>query len=56
MISSIQFSTYQQIASMQTHIDNIIQEAMIAKSQISSGLTPSLASLIGIGQKVNILA
>jgi hypothetical protein len=56
MIENISLSAYQQIARMQNNIDNMIQQAIIAKSQISSQLTVSLLSSVGIGSNVNMLA
>ena len=56
MIQGINFSTYQQIARMQTNIDNMIQQAIIAKTQIGSQLNfSSMQEITGIGSNVDML-
>ena len=57
MIRGIDLSTYQQISRMQTNIDNMIQQALIAKAQIGSQIsTGAISSYMGIGSKVDMLA
>jgi hypothetical protein len=56
MIQSINFSAYQQIARMQSNIDNMIQQAINAKSQIGSQLNFSIMpAMAGIGSNVDML-
>jgi hypothetical protein len=57
MIGNIQFSAYQQIARMSSNLDNMIQEALVAKSQISSQIqNPNFASFTGIGNNIDMKA
>jgi hypothetical protein len=56
MLNGIDFSAYQQIARMQTNIDNMIQQAIIAKSQIGSQITGTLMPSMGIGSNVDTIA
>jgi len=54
MVAGVQFSAYQQIARMASNIDYMVQEALIARSQITNQLTTNTFS--PIGNNVNILA
>lgn len=54
MIGNIRISAYQQIARMQTNLNNFISQASIAKSQIMNEILASSYRSVGIGRNVDI--